>query len=83
MRGLILNVSDETRTHEALRRQRPLFYADGLPVFEVWIWYEPLRRWLCMSHAFDLRAVRRGVVYFSTMDQLKAQLRTLEDARAA
>lgn len=92
MLGLILNVSDDLlppgspfRTHEERRHQPALFVLDdGFPVFEVWFWHERLERWFCMSHSYDLERHRQGVVYFRTMDDLKAQLGALEgDAHAA
>lgn len=83
MEGLILNVSDaelppgsEWRTRRAVRDQRPLYLLDdGTPVWEVW--FCALGRWWCYSHGYDQALARGGVIYFDSLEQLRAQLMVL------
>lgn len=83
MEGLILNVSDdqlpegsEWRTRRAVRAQRPIFtLADGTPVWEAWFFARG--RWWCFSHGYDAQLARSGVVFFDSIEQLRAQLQVL------
>lgn len=86
MKGLILNVDDESlpagspwRTREECRRQPAMFTLDdGYPVFEVWFFR--FDRWWCMSKSYDVGLVRRGVIYFDSIGQLKARIAQVQKA---
>lgn len=60
-----------------VRRQPPLFYVDDEPVYEVWFWHGELSRWFVMSTTYDAGLFRQGVVYFDSVDSLKAWIRAL------
>jgi hypothetical protein len=85
MRGLILNVADERlpsgspwRTRWEVRHHPALFVLDdGTPVFEAWFWDDATARWFCMSRGYDAQAARAGVIYFDSIEQLRAQLASL------
>ena len=78
MLGMILNVSDPDQTRDEVRHQEPIFtLEDGYPVFEAWYWHPELGRWFVMAKAYDPRMASAGVVYFSTVEELKQQIRML------
>lgn len=65
-------------TREEDRNQDPVFLLkDGFPVFEVWRYHEELARWFVMAKAYDPAMVAAGVVYYSTLDELRAAIRAL------
>lgn len=79
--GLILNTYDDRlpgdspwRTRREVRHHPALFEIDGLPVYEVWFWSDEFQRWFVMSRGYDLERVQQGVIYFDTIEQLRAVL---------
>ena len=77
---MILNFSDPDRTRMEVRHHPALFVVDACPVFEVWFWHAPFNRWFCMSKSYDIELARGGVVYFDSIEQLKASFRWLKKA---
>ena len=82
MLGLVLNVNEEHlapdspwRTREEVRHHAPLFWLDdGFPVFEVWFWSKEHARWFVMSRRYDAQLAALGVVFFDSIEQLRAAL---------
>lgn len=82
MRGLVLNIHEEHlepgspwRTREEVRHHPPLFHLDdGYPVFEVWLWSKEHGRWFVMSRRYDAQLAAAGVVFFDSIEQLRAIL---------
>ena len=64
MLGWVLNA---TNPEESLlldrAEQQPIYYSDGVPVYEVWIWHSELKLWFVMI-ADPVRVAERGAVGF-------------------
>lgn len=88
--GMVLNTSDDRlapdspwRTREEARYHAPVFVLEGgYPVWEVWFWFDEAARWFCWTRSYDVSIARQGVVYFDSLEQLRAQLAHLRGQRA-
>ena len=63
---MIINASNPAYTHRVNRNQRAVFaLADGMPVFEVWIWHARTKLWFVMSYEDPPTLRDSGIIFFS------------------
>jgi hypothetical protein len=82
MLGWILNA---TTPEESLLLdrvdQQPLYYSEGVPVFEVWFWHRELRKWFVMI-ADPIRLAKQDAIGFHPLCGRGRLLRLIDQWRA-
>ncbi len=77
MEGLIINAHGSGIYRDSRPGQQPVFYCEGVPVFEIWFWDAISKLWFVMVADLE-RVAAQGAVGFHPL-HTKAQVVAIRD----